>query len=170
MPLNERGRRQVAQTVFELAEAQINHIYCAPCESARETAEALAKEHPVKITDFDQYRNLDHGLWHGKLIDEVKRQHPRVYKMWQEGQENVCPPEGETWSEARERVSAGLRKMLKRHREGVVAVVIPEPVATLMRSLLCQSDPGDLWKAECDCGRWEVLTVEPAEVALTVER
>jgi broad specificity phosphatase PhoE len=127
-------------------------------------------DHPVKVTPLEQLRNLDHGLWHGKLIDEVKRQQPRVYRMWQEGQENVCPPEGETWAEARERVSAALRKVLKRHREGVVALVIPEPVATLVRSLVCHCEPGDLWKAECDCGRWEVLTVEAAEVAMAIER
>ena len=166
LPLNQTGRQQVARTIFELAEAHLDHVYSAPCQSARETAEALAKEHPVKITLFDPLRNLDHGLWHGKLIEEVKRQQPRVYRMWQEGQENVCPPEGESWAQAKERVATGLRKILRWHREGVIALVIPEPVATLVRSLVSHCELGDLWKAECDCGRWEVLTVEPAEFAL----
>jgi broad specificity phosphatase PhoE len=170
LPLNARGRQQVSRTCFELAEAHISHVYSAPCQSALETADVLAREHPVKVTPLEQLRNLDHGLWHGKLIEEVKRQQPRVYRMWQEGQENVCPPEGETWLEARERVTGALRKILKKHKEGVVALVIPEPVATLVRSLLCHCEPGDLWKAECDCGRWEVLTVEPAEATAVMAR
>ena len=38
---------------------------------------------------------MNHGLWQGMIIDEVKRKQPKVYKQWQEHPENVCPPEGE---------------------------------------------------------------------------
>jgi broad specificity phosphatase PhoE len=119
----------------------------------------------VRVTEIDTLHNLDHGLWHGKLIDEVKRLQPRVYRLGQDCAENVCPPEGETWSEARERVHAALKKILKRHKEGAVALVVPEPLATVVRTLLCHGAAGDLWKAECDCGRWDLIDVESTAAA-----
>ena len=58
-------------------------------------------------------------------------------------------------SAARERVKLALEKILKKHKSGVVALVVPEPLATLIRCELQQGDLGDLWRAERECGSWE---------------
>ena len=58
-----------------------------------------------------------------------------------------------------------LGKLLKRHRDGVIALVLPEPLTTLVRCLLEHSDLGDLWKVECECGSWSVVNVQPATVS-----
>jgi phosphoserine phosphatase len=163
LPLNENGQSQVARTVGELSRSPIEQVYTAPCQSARQTAEALARDRRLKVTVVENLRNLNHGLWHGKLIDEVKRQQPRVYRMWQETPENVCPPEGETLARARERVAQALKKIVKRHKEGTIALVVPEPLASLVRTLLRPAELGDLWKAEGDCGRWELIEMASGE-------
>ena len=67
------------------------------------------------------------------LIEDVKRKQPKVFRQWQEQPEIVCPPEGEMLSEAHERVQAALTKMLKKHKEGTIALVIPEPLASLVQ-------------------------------------
>jgi hypothetical protein len=43
----------------------------------------------------------------------------------------------------------------------VVAIVAPEPLASLARQLLDHGKLGDLWKAELECGRWEQIEVQP---------
>ena len=164
IPLNDKGEDQVEQIVAELADQPISTIYQAPCQSATQTAKALAKVTKAKIRELDSLANLDHGLWHGKLIDEVKRSQPKVYKLWQENPESIRPPEGETVPEAAARVARALRKICKRHREGTIAIVASEPLASVMTCFLNQSDLRDLWKSECDCGNWESLEVEPAKV------
>ena len=40
------------------------------------SAEALARVTKSKVRELEGLANLDHGLWHGKLIDEVRRSHP----------------------------------------------------------------------------------------------
>ncbi len=162
LPLTPSGAHQVARTVEELAGAEIDYVYSSPCQSALQTAEALARSRRLKVKTVEALRNLNHGLWHGKLIDEVKRQQPRVYRLWQEHPETVCPPQGESWLAARGRAAAALRRLLRRHKEGVVAFVIPEPMATMVRSMLSRTEPGDLWKAECDCGQWQLIDVPSA--------
>ncbi len=56
----------------------------------------------LKPKTLERLQNLDHGLWQGMLIEEVKRKQPKVYKQWQEQPENVCPPEGEMLAAAAE--------------------------------------------------------------------
>jgi broad specificity phosphatase PhoE len=159
LPLTSHGADQVQRTVEELGTSRIDHVYCAPCQSAQQTAEVLAKRRRLRAKTLEGLKNWDHGLWHGKLIDDVRRQQPRVYRLGQERPESVCPPEGESWEVARQRIAATLTRILRKHKDGGVALVIPEPLATLARSLLRAGEPADLWKAECDCGRWDSIEV-----------
>jgi broad specificity phosphatase PhoE len=110
-------------------------------------------------------RNVDHGLWQGMLIDEVRLRQPKVYRQWQERPRFICPPEGEMLDHASDRVRVALVKLLKRHKNGVIGLVVSEPLASLIRCLLNRDELGDLWKASSEHGRWEVLDVEPGVLA-----
>ena len=164
IPLNQNGTSQVSRTAAELVDASVQVVYSAPCQSALQTAQTVAASLGVKVKRLDMLRNLDHGLWHGKLIEEVKQKQPKVYRRWQETPETVCPPEGETLTSARLRIQKALKRLLRKHREGVVAVVVPEPLASIMRCGLEHRELGDLWKSECDFGVWETIDIpSPAE-------
>src|SRR5262245_38995032 len=104
VPLSQQGTAQVAKAVGELSGHSIDAIYSAPTTCCQQTATALAGDRRVKIKRIDGLHNLDHGLWHGKLIDEVRQTQPKVYRQWQENPELVCPPAGESLSAARKRV------------------------------------------------------------------
>jgi probable phosphoglycerate mutase len=164
VPLNECGTNQVARTINELTDHEIAAIYTAPCTSCLQTASALGGVLDLKSKPLDGLKNLDHGLWHGKMILEVKRKQPKVYRQWQEHPETVCPPEGESLTSAKMRGQTVLAKLAKKHKDGVIALVLPEPFASLFRSLLDHGELGDLWKAECQCGGWEQFEVEASSV------
>lgn len=165
IPLNENGTNQAAQAADELETLNIEVIYTSPCQSAVQTAGRLNETLCVKTKRLDALRNLDHGLWHGKRIQEVKQTQPKVYRLWQDHPETICPPEGETLQSAQQRVRKVLKRLLKKHTQGVIALVVPEPLASIARSSLEQSELGDLWKSECDFGGWELIEVQsPREV------
>jgi broad specificity phosphatase PhoE len=160
IPLNENGTHQVARVADELEDSAIEVVYSAPCQSAMQTAETLSDSLDVKLKRLDTFRNLDHGLWHGKRIEEVRQTQPKVYRLWQDRPETVCPPQGETVESARQRVGKTLQKLLRKHRSGVIALVTPEPLASIVRSLLDRSELGDLWQSECDYGVWECIDLQ----------
>ena len=164
VPLSENGSSQVARTVGELADTTIEHLYASPATSAQQTAEAIAARRDLKVKVIDRLQNLDHGLWQGKLIDEVRQNQPKIYKKWQDNPKTVCPPGGETLESAQRRVKTVLSKLAKKHKSGTVALVVPEPLASLVRCSLNSSELGDLWQSECDSGTWEFITVEPARI------
>ena len=102
--------------VDALRDQPIAAIYASPCQSADQTAEALAHALDLKVKTVDKLQNLDQGLWQGMLVSDVKSKQPKVYRQFQEQPETVCPPQGETLCTAKQRVSAALAKLLKKHK------------------------------------------------------
>jgi broad specificity phosphatase PhoE len=163
IPLSEQGVSEATALVDRLKDQGIETLYASPSQPARQTAEILAKGLGLRVKRLVRMKNLDHGLWQGLPIGEVHHKQPKVYRQWQEQPENVCPPEGEMLSQAQERVRACLGKLFRRHKEGVLAMVVPEPLASLVRQFVKHDELGDLWQALGSHGRWEVLDVEPAQ-------
>jgi len=164
IPLDKQGTSEVAQLVDELKETGIETVYAPECQPAEQTGRTVAKSLGVKFKKLDRMRNLDHGLWQGMLIEDVRQKQPKVYRLWHEQPETVCPPEGETLSEADARVRAAITKLVKRHKQGVIGLVLPEPLATLVRRFVRHDELGNLWKVSAEHGPWEILTIEPEEV------
>ncbi|HVX10095.1 MAG TPA: histidine phosphatase family protein [Pirellulales bacterium] len=167
VPLNAEGTGEAARISSELAGLGIDALYSSDCEHALQTAGAIAAALGVKLKTLDSLRNLDHGLWQGMLVEEVKRKQPKVYRQWQEQPESVCPPGGEMVGDAQDRVRSALAKILKKHKGGTIGLVVPEPLASLVRAYLEQSDVGDLWQAVGRHGTWQVIEVEPHSLAHT---
>jgi len=166
IPLSEAGQGQAGRLVAELQSLPIEHVYASPCRSAEQTAELLAASRRLKVKTLDELQNLDHGLWHGKLIEEVRVGQPRVFRQLQDHPETVCPPQGEPVGAAMERVQAVISRLLRKHRSGTVAVVLPEPMSSLFAAALTHTELGDLWKAECEPGGWQAIDVQPEKMAV----
>jgi broad specificity phosphatase PhoE len=166
IPLSPGGQAQVDRLIAELHDTPIEHLYSSPCRCAQQTAEVLAADHRLRIKTLDDLQNLDHGLWHGKLVEEVRVNQPRVFRQLQDHPETVCPPQGEPVGVALERVQSLISRLLRKHRSGTVAIVVPEPLTSFVRAFLSRSDLGDLWKAECEGGGWQLIDVRDESVAL----
>ena len=160
IPLSSNGDEQVQRLAAELADVPLDCLYVAPSESAQQTAKAIRRLNSCRQKTQDSFRNLDHGLWQGKLVSEVKRLQPKVYRQFQEHPGDVCPPDGETIQEAIARLQPTIAKLFKRHRGGRIGLIVPQPLASIVRYVLTGGSLGDLWKAELDFGNFELLKVE----------
>jgi len=169
IPLNEQGLAEAAQAAELLRDKGLEVIYAPPSEPAYRTAQTIAQTLDIKMRKLYRMQNLNHGLWQGMLIKEVRRKQPKVYRQWQEQPEYVCPPEGEMLSAADQRVRLAMTKLLKRHKEGIIGICVPEPLLSLVRHFITHGELGDLWKPTNGHGRVEILQVEPEEVLLNAE-
>jgi broad specificity phosphatase PhoE len=165
IPLNEQGAAEVQRIIQDIRTLGVATIYCGPCQAVCQTAETIAEALGAKLKKIDTLGNIDHGLWQGMLIEDVKRKQPKVYRQWQEQPGIICPPEGEMLSEAQERVQAALAKILKKHKQGTIGLVVSEPLASVVHCFLSQSEIGDLWRGGSVCGKWEVISLVPQSVA-----
>jgi phosphoserine phosphatase len=156
LPLSPRGEEQVTRILQDLANSPIDVIYTSPCEPARSTAAALGAERGLTIKEIETLHNLNHGLWQGLKVDEVRRKHPKVFKQWQDSPEAICPPGGETLTEAVERVRKALEKPLK--KKGNLAIVAADPLASIICAVV-RGTTLEAIPAACEgaCGSWEIL-------------
>ncbi len=161
IPLNEQGLAEAAATVEQVRDKGMEIIFAPVSQPSLQTAEVIAKALKIKLKKIERLENLNQGLWQGMLVEEVRRKQPKVYRQWQEQPENVCPPEGEMLGQADERVRNAIMKILKRRKEGIIGLVLPEPLLSLARRFITHGVLGDLWKAPNGHGRFEVLQVDP---------
>lgn len=163
VPLCGQGDDEVAEMIQAMNGQPIDAVYTSPNESAIQTADRICeklpvKNKPVKSKTVEQLTNLNHGLWQGMLVEEVKRKQPKVFRQWQEHPETVCPPEGEMLDKARKRIEQVLTKLLKKHTNSTVALVAPEPLASLIVSVLRHTELTDVCKA--GGGSMEIIEVK----------
>lgn len=160
IPLSHQGEAQALALAVGLKRVKFDCLYVSPAESAQQSAEQISQYNFCRLKTLDCLRNLDQGLWQGKLVTEVKRLQPKVYRQFQDNPGDVCPPEGETVLEAIARIRVQIMKLVKRHDRGRIGILVPEPLAAIVRYVLLGGSLGDLWKSELDFGTFEVLNVE----------
>ena len=153
VPLNARGLEQAAEIAKGIRVMPIRAIYSSPDLSSHQTAEILGTSlGGINTKVLPGLHNLDPGLWQGRLIEEVRNCQSKVYRLWQDQPEHVCPPEGEMIEDARNRMREAFDRIVRKHETDAVAVVLREPVASIFKSILSQNDLGDLWAAQKSLG------------------
>lgn len=165
LPLNSNGWRQVSEIIERLRQTAPEVILTSPSEPSRSTAEMISDALGVPLKELDGLANLDQGLWQGMLLDDLKRKYPKVYRQWQDAPESVCPPSGESYEAAADRVEKALRKPMR--RGGTFAVVASEPVASLATCVL-QGNVPVVPTSPCCCSRpamVEVIEPQTADVS-----
>jgi phosphoserine phosphatase len=163
IPLSENGMAQAEQLSIALQTIKLDCLYVAPCMSAQMTAERIAERNFCRQKTLDWLRNLDHGLWQGKLASEVKRLQPTFYRQFQENPVDVCSPGGESVLQAAQRIQTPLSKLLKKHSEGAIGILIPDPMASIAKRCVLGGRLGDIWQLEKDSGTFESVHLQSVD-------
>ncbi|MEM7455818.1 MAG: histidine phosphatase family protein [Planctomycetota bacterium] len=154
VPLSDNGIQYADEIADRFAECPTRVIFCSPCAAAQQTAKIVAEKSRAKIRVEESLANVNLGLWHGKLIDEVKKNQPRLYRQWRDQIDSFAPPEGETGSEVRARISKTLQKMYKKAKSVRVVAITPEPLFNILLDEIRNSSPDFEWLALSECGQW----------------
>jgi phosphoserine phosphatase len=159
IPLTPAGIAAASETARHLAAAPPVALYTSPTTCAIETADVIGDRLHLVPRRVPHLAGLDLGLWQGMLVSEIRRRQPRLARHWEEDPWTVVPPDGEPLSAARDRIAQAIGKMVARHPGERVAVVVPQPLDRIIRSLLTGDGPGDLWA---------IAATDPAAVELRV--
>ncbi len=159
MPLSPSGEQEARKTAVELSEYEIESIYSAACLSAQQTAQQLSHDGEIRVRVEESLVNLNHGLWHGKSLEELKENQPKLYRQWHENPESICPPGGETIEEVRLRVKSVLKKICKKYKTGTIAIVAPDPLIGIIRSEINHTELRDLLPVKSNWIRWEEIAM-----------
>jgi phosphoserine phosphatase len=90
VPLNDNGRKQAQQAAEFLKDVPID----------------FAISPNVKLDLKEALREINHGLWEGKLESEIKQEYADLLHQWQTAPETVQMPEGENLQQVWDRAVA----------------------------------------------------------------
>jgi probable phosphomutase (TIGR03848 family) len=112
--LNENGRKQAETLAAMLAKAPIKAVYSSPLERTMETAAPIAKSRGLKVIERPGLLELDFGDWQDKTLKSLRRR--KLWKTVQGRPSMMRFPNGESFSEAQQRVAAELEALVAMHK------------------------------------------------------
>jgi len=103
IPLNEKGKEQASKASKYLEDIEFTKAISSSMKRPYETAKIILKNNNIQIKKIDSLIEISHGLWEGKLEEEIKRTWPEMLKDWHERPESVTMPEGESIKQVSDR-------------------------------------------------------------------
>lgn len=122
-PLADVGHEEAAAVAKFFARRKLDHVYASPLVRARQTAEAVAEPHGLKVETVDELTEADVGDWEGLHWDEVEAQYPDAYRDYM-ADPGVNPYlGGESFGQVQERVVPAILSLVEKHLGESIAVV-----------------------------------------------
>ena len=136
IPLNNNGKDQAQKASKYLSEINFNKAFSSSMDRPYETAKIILQNNPdIKITKIEKLIEISHGLWEGKLENEIKQNWPELLKNWHEKPEKVIMPEGESIEDVSKRaVKAWGEICLAQNKEDLTLLVAHDAVN---KTLIC---------------------------------
>lgn len=133
-PLSDEGRAQAAEVASWLTELKdsVDVVVASPVRRTRETADIVASALGLPVEEEPGFAEMEFGEWDGLTFTEVAERDKERMEAWFADMA-TAPPGGESFVEVRERVLAGLRRVLAAHAGRTVVVVSHvTPIKTLV--------------------------------------
>jgi phosphoserine phosphatase len=133
-PLSERGLEQGRKVAEALRDIPIDLCYASPLSRSYTTAKLCMEWHGCGVTTDERLLEINHGLWEGKLADEIAGDYGDLLTEWRTTVENVIMPEGESIVQVRDRAMAAFRDYALKHQGKTILVVAHDAVN---KAVLC---------------------------------
>ena len=147
IPLNANGIAQAEAAGRALADVHINRAYTSSMARPRQTAEAILNAHPgVPLTSTRGLVEIGHGLWEGRLEQEIAEGWPGLLADWKRAPETVQMPEGETIQDVWERSLSCWQTIASSLADDETALVVAHDAVN--KTILCALlglTPADIW-------------------------
>jgi ribonuclease H / adenosylcobalamin/alpha-ribazole phosphatase len=117
------GEQQAAAAATRLGKlGRVDAVVSSPLSRARLTAGAVADACGAEVAVEEGFAETDFGDWDGLTFAEASERDPAVLEAWL-ASSAVAPPGGESFVAVRERVLAGLSRLLAANQGRTVVVV-----------------------------------------------
>jgi len=147
IPLNANGLAQADAAGAFLATVSIHRAYTSSMARPRQTAERILSAHPgVPLTATRGLVEIAHGLWEGRLEQEIAEGWPQLLADWKRAPHTVQMPEGETIHHVWQRSLATWSTITAGLDAAETALVVAHDAVN--KTILCALlglTPADIW-------------------------
>jgi broad specificity phosphatase PhoE len=136
IPLSELGCRQAEAAAEALAKQPHDVIYASPLRRAAQTAEIIAKRLGLPIQFNEQLKEINVGIFQGKIHAELEREYPMEIARWRSEEMDYAVPGGESRRQLLSRGRVAFESIVAEGRENVVVVSHGRILMTTIKALL----------------------------------
>ncbi|OGZ17427.1 MAG: hypothetical protein A2Z78_01620 [Candidatus Nealsonbacteria bacterium RBG_13_36_15] len=116
--LTKAGIDQIKKAAKILKKERIDLIYSSDIYRTRQTALIVANELGLKIKFDKRLRDINLGIYHGKLRKEFFQDFPLSIKRFTQR-----PTRGENWNDVKKRLSGFLKEVEKKHKNKNILII-----------------------------------------------
>lgn len=166
-PLSERGLKQGHLVAEALKDVPIDLCYASPLSRSFDTASFCAKFHDLPVTKDERLLEINHGLWEGKLADEIRDDYGDLLHKWHTTVVDAQMPEGENIQDVADRSMPAFVEYGEKHEGKTVLVVAHDAVNKAVICEMLGLDLSHFWQIKQDntCinvleyqdGKWRVV-------------
>lgn len=167
IPLNDRGRDQVAAVGEVFRDIPVAKIYTSPLRRTQETAAAVAETTGAEVVASQKLIDIDFGHWQGKRLIDVAREYTTAYETWAINPVEACIPNGETLRAVQSRALGELHNVARKHPEGHIAVVSHRVVLKVLLMGIMGIDLSRFRSIRQDTACINIVTVEEGNFTIT---
>lgn len=151
--LNEAGRKYAERAAQNFDPSEFDAVYVSPLNRAVETAEIFTKGQK-ELQEDDRLLEFDYGEWDGKLLSQVKKEHPDAIDPWGKVGKNYIKyaPNGESREDLDKRCGEFIDEMLEKYPDGKVLVVAHGTLIRMMAAHLMTDGEMDKFETMNNCG------------------
>lgn len=123
VPLTSLGREQSGRVRDYLNGISLDAVYSSDLDRSRYCALLIAEAHNLDVVTDASLRELHIGDWEGRTWSELREAYPDDWQARLKDLVNFQVPGGESLQDAANRIRPSLRRIIKRHMGGNVALV-----------------------------------------------
>ncbi|MSO23449.1 MAG: alpha-ribazole phosphatase [Acidobacteria bacterium] len=123
LALSLKGRRQAELVAQRLSKESLAAIYASPRRRARESAAPIGAVHDLPVEVLEELCEINFGDFEGLTYEEIQRRYPERYRHWMEHPTEIQFPNGESFTEMRNRVVNTAATLRECHLGESIAIV-----------------------------------------------
>ena len=158
--LTDKGIQQAKRLAKALKKENISVLYTSPLKRTFKTAKIISEELGIEPIKEERIIEIDHGIWSGLLVEEVKKKFPKEFEMWLKEPHKVKFPEGESLQDVFRRVKNFLNDILEKHNEKTVAIVSHTVPIRCLYCAVLDIDLSKFWSFGCDNASYSVVYLD----------
>jgi broad specificity phosphatase PhoE len=178
VPLNQAGIVQGRHLAIRMRRIRAKYIFTSPLRRARHTAAILHRACRCPMIVRDELREIDHGVWTGMTISEIRQRFPLGLDCWRTSPEKLQVENAEPLQQAYYRASKFLSQAIEVASRADLVVVSHGVTIALLICAALGSPLERLWAFPqvnacvhaIDIRRHQVTTYQALNHDLLIER
>ncbi len=158
--LTERGVQQAKRLAEALKGENISVLFASPLKRTFKTAQIIGETLGLEPVEEERIIEINHGVWSGMLVEEVKQKFPKDFEMWLKEPHKVKFPDGESLQDVFNRVKDFLNDILQKYNEKTVAIVSHTVPIRCLYCAVLDVDLSKFWSFGCDNASYSVVYLD----------